>query len=202
MEGFFGLLALALILAAFIGAGRWVVMPIDRAAKIRNAPRRFSIGDFLCLFLAVQVPLTAIHLLIRAEERRMFWGFSIATWIAAPVIWYVCTQALSRAGINQGVYRAVFLGLVLPVVYYGLFPFVLLPFVILSAIVSRDAVMLSLLDTFVSSWVIITVLLWLSGLYTRWLVRRLDHELTAAVAGEAVVGRDASMRTDPVIAVT
>jgi len=182
----FGLAMLPAILAAFIGIGRWIVVPLDRAAKGHKAPMRFSIGDFLCLFLAVQIPLAAIHVLVREEERRVFWVFTVITWIVGPVIWYVCTQALSKAGVSHGRHRVAFLGVVLPIVYYGLFPFVFLPVMGVAAAVNGDSVPLSNVGGLVALWVTLGMLLALSGLYTRWLVRQVGMEPEIAAGGDNV----------------
>ena len=55
------LLGIALAVAPIFWIARQILAPIDRAAKFRKAPVRFSIGDFLCLFLAIQIPLAAVH---------------------------------------------------------------------------------------------------------------------------------------------
>ena len=55
------LVGIALAAAPIIWISRQILAPIDRAAKFRKAPVRFSIGDFLCLFLAIQIPLAAVH---------------------------------------------------------------------------------------------------------------------------------------------
>ena len=101
---------------------------------------RFSIGDFLCLFLAVQIPLAAIHVLVRGEERGLFWMFTLATWCIGPVVWFICGQALLRAGVSHGWRRMAYLGLVLPIVYYGLIPFVAMPAVWIWATLMEDPI--------------------------------------------------------------
>jgi hypothetical protein len=169
------LIAVALILAGFIGIGAWIVYPLDRAARLRKAPVRFSISDFLCLFLAVQVPLTVIHVLIESDEPGTFWTFTFASWVVGPMAWYVCAQALSRAGVSRGLHRVVFLGGVLPVVYYGLILVVILPFLALEARLRNDMAQLSAMGPWAVLWVIVAVLLFASAYYTRWLARQSFH---------------------------
>ncbi|MEX2316237.1 MAG: hypothetical protein WD669_03730 [Pirellulales bacterium] len=188
-------IALALLLclgaaAMFIGVGRWIVRPIDRAARIRGGAVQFSISDFLCLFLAIQIPLSAIHVLVRGEEKRMFWLFTIVTWIVGPLVWYICGRALSKAGVTHGKRRILFLGLVLPVVYYGLIPFAILPAMALWAMVTRDVIMASNLQGLGWVWVALGVLLAACGLYTRHLVRQVEMELVTELAAYAGAAND------------
>src|SRR5215212_5775602 len=101
---------------------RLILSPIDRAAKFRRAPVRFSIGDFLCLFLAIQIPLAAVHRYLNEETMEAYWIFTIITWFVAHVIWYVGARTLSKAQVTASAPRFVFLGLIMPLVYYGLIP--------------------------------------------------------------------------------
>jgi hypothetical protein len=105
---------------------RWILAPIDRAAKFRKAPARFSIGDFFCLFLAIQIPLSVIYRFVDADENQFYWLFTIATWIIGPVMWVTGARTLSKAGVEASGQRFVFLGLIMPIVYYGLLPFTML----------------------------------------------------------------------------
>jgi TRAP-type C4-dicarboxylate transport system permease large subunit len=88
---------IALSLAPIVWIARRILAPIDRAAKFRQAPVRFSIGDFLCLFLAIQIPLAGAHRFIGEETMEYYWTFTIVTWLVAPVIWFVGARTLSKA---------------------------------------------------------------------------------------------------------
>jgi hypothetical protein len=87
------------VFAAIYLLGKWILGPIDRAAKDRHGSTRISIGDLLCLFIAVQVPLSFISTLQSEETETHFLVFTILTWLVAPIIWIVCAMNLSRAGI-------------------------------------------------------------------------------------------------------
>src|SRR3954447_12416723 len=78
---------IAFTLAPLIWIARRILSPIDRAAKYREAPVRFSIGDFLCLFLAIQIPLAAVYRFMGEATIGAYWTFTIITWLVAPVIW-------------------------------------------------------------------------------------------------------------------
>src|SRR5438034_246672 len=117
-------------IASFFGPsaliGGWILAPLDRAAKFRRAPVRFSIGDFLCLFLAIQIPLSAVYRFSSQGDNfiladrdnvavsRSFWLFFVITWLVGPVIWYCGARTLSKAGVMSGSHRFVFMGLVMP----------------------------------------------------------------------------------------
>ncbi len=173
MEIVFFVLTLAVIFTPVFLIGRWILGPIDQAARQRQAPVRFSIGDFLCLFLAVQIPLTAVYQLIDEEVRGAFWVFTIISWIVAPTIWYACARALSKAGVLNGRHRFIFLGVVMPVVYYGLIPFVLLT---VAAVIRLYVAESTPLDKYalwlVTVWLLLAGVFYLCGLLTRWMVRR------------------------------
>ncbi len=120
---------LAGIVAAFgpmICIARWILAPIDRAAKSRQAPARFSIGDFLCLFILIQIPLAAVSQLRDTDNERPLWMATTVVWILGTVIWFKGARTLSRAGVANGAHRFVYLGLVLPIVYYGVLPYTFL----------------------------------------------------------------------------
>src|SRR3954470_22393727 len=82
------LVGIMLAVAPITWIARQILSPIDRAAKFRKAPVRFSIGDFLCLFLAIQIPLAAVHHVAGEDTIGLYWTFTIITWLVAPVIWY------------------------------------------------------------------------------------------------------------------
>ena len=172
---------LAVIFTPVVLIGRWILGPIDRAARFRQAPVRFSIGDFLCLFLAVQLPLTAAYQFVDEEDRGLFWVFSVSSWIIAPIIWWACARALSRAGVVNGRHRFIFLGLVMPVVYYGLLPFVLLAVIGVFALLAGGAGGRNQFDRYAywlaPVWLMLAVVLFLCGLLTRWMMRQTNRGL-------------------------
>src|SRR6476646_9622168 len=117
------LVGITLAVAPIFWIARQILAPIDRAAKFRKAPVRFSIGDFLCLFLAIQIPLAVVHRFMSPDTMDAYWGFTVITWLIAPMIWYVGARRLSKARVTKVSHRFVFLGLIMPLVYYGVIPF-------------------------------------------------------------------------------
>src|SRR6185503_2051705 len=94
------IVGIALTLAQLFWIARRILSPIDRAAKFRQAAVRFSIGDFLCLFLAIQIPLAGVHRFMGEETMAAYWTFTIITWLVAPVIWFAGARALSKAQVT------------------------------------------------------------------------------------------------------
>jgi hypothetical protein len=163
---------LAAFFAPMVFIGRWILTPIDWAAKSRKAPVRFSIGDFLCLFLALQLPLTAAYQFIDEEERRPFWLFTIVSWVVAPTIWYACARALSKAGVMNGRHRFIFLGLIMPAVYYGLIPFTVLTMFGVFGLFLGNELGFQRNAWLVLVWLALASAYFVSGVFSRWMLRQ------------------------------
>jgi hypothetical protein len=175
---------LACLVVTIFVIGRWIFSPIDRRGESRDAPLQFSISDILCLFVILQIPLIASHFLgtnsVIEEEQRSFWMITIIAWVIAPIIWFTCARALSKADIRNGRHRLIFLGLILPFVYYALIPFLFLTGGSIGWLFSREDPQ----DADPSVWVVVTwsglaCTFFLCGLLTRRIVR-LSQESTSS----------------------
>jgi hypothetical protein len=165
--------SIALAVAPTIWISWRILSPIDRAAKFRKAPVRFSIGDFLCLFLAIQIPLAAVHRFWNEDTMEAYWTFTIITWFVAPVIWYAGARTLSKAQVTTNSHRFVFLGLIMPLVYYGLVPFTVLGLAFLAPLVGRmDTPFHWLLPT----WFVLAALFVVSGRFVRWMLQQVPSD--------------------------
>jgi hypothetical protein len=163
-------IAIAFLPAAAIA--RWILTPIDRAAKFREAPARFSIGDFLCLFAAIQIPLTAVFQLTGKETQETYWIFTVLTWIIAPVIWVACARALSKAGVTRSWHRFVFLALIMPLVYYGVIPFCVIGISFFALLFGAHIP----IRLTASIWIVLAILFFASGLFVRRMLSKTDRE--------------------------
>ncbi len=159
---------------------RWILAPIDQAAKFRKAPARFSIGDFFCLFLAIQIPLAVIYRFVVSDESQFYWLFTIATWIVGPVMWVTGARTLSKAGIEASGQRFVFLGLIMPIVYYGLLPFTILGIRIALMICGAESPSPFAYLMF-ATWGALAGLLALSAMFTARMVRQLQFDSPAMI---------------------
>jgi hypothetical protein len=160
---------IALAVAPIMWISRQILAPIDRAAKFRKAPVRFSIGDFLCLFLAIQIPLAAVHRFMGED----YWTFTIITWLVAPVIWYAGARTLSKARVTTNSHRFVFLGLIMPLVYYGLVPFTVLGISFLAVPLGHTPPQFRWM---LLAWFVLSGLFFVSGRFVRWMVRQVQSE--------------------------
>ena len=173
---------LMLVLAVFAGVTpifwtvRRILRPIDQAAKNRNAPFRFSIGDFLCLFWVVQLPLTFVFQLSDEETLATYWIFTVVIWAVAPLVWVTCARALSKAGVSAGKHRFIFLAIVVPTVYYGLFPFIGLSWAGIAMLATEGWQAVFRYRAQVFWWFGLAIALVLSGFYSPWIVRHSDYE--------------------------
>jgi hypothetical protein len=154
---------------------RWILTPIDRAAKSREAPVRFSIGDFLCLFILIQIPLAAIFRLQDSTEdgdvRVGLWVLTAILWGVGTVIWYAGARTLSKAGVAATGNRFVYLGLILPLVYYGLVPYTFLSCSGVAALFNAEQPTWTVGWGF-AAWTILTLLYGLSAIFTHWMIGR------------------------------
>jgi hypothetical protein len=90
-----------------------------------------------------------------------------AVWGVAPLAWVTVARALSKAGVGGGVHRVIFLGVVLPTVYYGLFPLIGISI----ALLTRGAEYVALYKSWVVLWGVLLVGIVASGFYSPWMVR-------------------------------
>ncbi len=101
-------------------SAKWVLGPLDRAAKNRNYPIQFSLSDVLCLFVQVQLALAGPAILLRAtEEKAQVVGITIAIVAVALVllVWWTGVRTLSRAGVHGTIGRITTLTVIIPFGY-------------------------------------------------------------------------------------
>jgi hypothetical protein len=177
------ILAVPLTILYIALPGRWIVRPVDRAAAARNAPARFSIADFFCLFWAIQLPLAFAIQLNRLETERFFWIALLLVWLVAPLVWVVCTRALSKAGVTRVRHRAIFLAGVLPVVYYGMLIFIGVPCLVLNSLVTGEPPRLISYQTMAVVSVLLAVGLAASGWYTPWMIATANEPVVESSKG-------------------
>jgi hypothetical protein len=184
---------LLLILGPLLWTVHRILRPVDQAARERNLPFRFSMGDTLCLFWIVQIPLGFVYRLAPERSRNgsnedvltlYYWILIAGVWIVAPLAWVTVARALSKAGVSMGKHRLIFLGIVLPTVYYGLFPFMGMSAGVLMGIAENGAGFFLERKELTSCWVVLGLSLIACGFYSPWMVRRAaietdDMELAA-----------------------
>ena len=106
----------------------WVLGPLDRAAKNRRYPIQFSLADFLCLFVQVQLALAGPALLFRGmEDKTPAVGASVAIVALVLLVWWTGVRTLSRAGVHGTVSRAFTLTIAIPFGFAAAFAIPILP---------------------------------------------------------------------------
>ena len=111
-----------------------LALPLDSAAKNRRHTTQFTIVDFLCLFVLVQVPMALIHSIksIPGTQPWAIYFLDVYAWISIGLIWWKSAQIMSRAGINTPKHRVILLLVVLPVALIA--PLLPVVFIIVTAI--------------------------------------------------------------------
>ena len=147
MECCEAVLVLVVVLPVGWAIGNWVLGPIVRAGQKRRLPPQYSITDFLCLFLLIQMPMALIHGYAQPAQsgfspgggdRAYVWLLDGYVWLACGALWWGSVRALSRAGIRNPWSRGYFLLVVLPVTLVGTVVCCCTPFWILF-LLSQDA---------------------------------------------------------------
>jgi hypothetical protein len=100
-----------------------------------------------------------------------YWAFTTITWLVAPVIWFAGARALSKAQVIRSSHRFVFLGLIMPLVYYGLVPFTLLGLAFLAPLAGDTK---TPFHWIVPAWCVLAILFFVSGRYVQWMLQQLQ----------------------------
>jgi hypothetical protein len=111
-----------LLIYVAVVAVRWVLGPLDRAAKNRRYPIQFTLADFLCLFVQVQLALAGPALAFRQMDNRnsAIIGASVIVAIIVALVllvWWTGVRTLSRAGVHGTLARALTLTVAIPFGY-------------------------------------------------------------------------------------
>jgi hypothetical protein len=111
----------------------WVLGPLDQAARNRWHPVQFSLADFLCLFILVDLPMGGIHCCVPKGDGVMggVIAADVVVAVLAALVWWTGVRTLSRAGIHGTWRRGFVLAVVIPVGYAGSFIIGCLPFFII-----------------------------------------------------------------------
>ncbi len=111
----------------------WVLGPLDQAARNRWYPVQFSLADFLCLFILVDLPMGGIHCCVPNGDGVTggVIAADILVVVLAALVWWTGVRTLSRAGIHGTWQRGFVLAVVLPVGYAGSIIIGCLPFFII-----------------------------------------------------------------------
>lgn len=167
------LLSLSMGPLLLFGMGIWILYPVDYVGRSRKFPTKFSLADFLCLFVTVQLPLSAVAWFQSRysgslDFYEVQWLLVALAWILGPVIWLTAASAISRAGVYHGLPRVLFMGIIVPIVYYGLVPFAVGGVACASSIINGEgASLLTSHRIYLTLAVLLGCALILAGIFTR-----------------------------------
>ncbi|MEX2121090.1 MAG: hypothetical protein WD847_15975 [Pirellulales bacterium] len=178
------MISVAVALAGTSCIAYWILHPLYRAANQRRLPTQFTLFDFLCLILLIQVPLAVIHwpdwpadtTLPRVVLSVFACGLSGAVWLAG-------VTRLSLAGVRNTWHRITFLALVLPLASFGS-----LAAAIIAVTLPQMAIELwdepptkVIVPILVAVEVCLAASLYLAARFTRWMMSRCETELADAI---------------------
>lgn len=106
--------------------GRWMLGPLDDAARNRRYPVQFTLSDFLTLVFLLQIPLGIVH---STMPYTQWWAIALLDafgWTACSLIWWGSVRTLSRAGIHRPGQRFLLTAICIPFAYFGTFAIPLL----------------------------------------------------------------------------
>ena len=142
MEAFLGILGVTCAAASVFGAGlaaKWVLGPLDSAAKNRRHPIQFSLADFLCLFVQVQLSLGAAAALFRGlADKGPVITLTVALILFVLLVWWTGVRTLSRAGVHDTRGRALTLVVGIPLGYAFSIAIPVVAFMVLASLSPQD----------------------------------------------------------------
>ena len=124
---------IALAVIAIWRSAVWVLGPLDQAARNRWHPVQFSLADFLCLFILVDLPMGGIHYCVPQGDGVTggVIAADVVVVVLAALVWWTGVRTLSRAGIMAPGGAGFVLAVVIPVGYAGSCIIGCLPFFII-----------------------------------------------------------------------
>ena len=128
-----GLLLIAVLVAVIVLSGGWTLRPLDQAAKNSTRRPQFTLVDFFCLFILIQLPTGLIHGWL--PDYPAIWLLDAFAWGACGMMWWISVRTLSRAGVQNPWHRGIFLVLALPIAYFGSIVASVLPVVLFALVV-------------------------------------------------------------------
>jgi hypothetical protein len=147
---------------------RWVLGPLDRAAKNRRYPIQFSLADFLCLFVQIQLLLAWPALAFReSQDKTAMACVTVLVVGLVLLIWWTGVHTLSRAGVHGTFGRAFTLTVSIPFGYAFSIAIPMLPFVIFALFQERHEPIVGLAGVLSLIEVAVIVLVVVLGFVTR-----------------------------------
>jgi len=156
---------------------KWVLGPLDRAARGRRGPTQFFLADMFSLFVLVQVPLAMILGNARGLEAPSILALTVTAGVlvaGAGSVWWFGVRTLSRAGIGVVWQRFIVVSAVIPVAFVGSLSVVFLPLFAMGL----GNIWLILVE------IIVICVLYGLGRFVRWIVATAEARETVSLKQE------------------
>ncbi len=170
------------LVAIAVAIGAWILRPLDQAAKSSVRAPQFTLVDFLCLFVLIQLPTGLIHGWLRGTDYPGIWVLDGFGWGSCGMMWWISVRTLSRAGIQNPWHRGTFLLSALPLAFFGS---IATPFIVLLLVVSaatNTPAELKEMGWLAVAVVALVAALYGCGRYTRWMIRAAHPPMAGAAA--------------------
>ena len=121
MELLFGISIWVTGLFVMLLLSSWVLGPLEQRAKRGQYRMQFSLGDWICLILMIQLWAAIVHSFIAIVGRDGGGALimDVYGWALTVILWFGVVQRLSAAGIRKAWHRAGALVVVYPLNVLG-----------------------------------------------------------------------------------
>ncbi|HID76714.1 MAG TPA: hypothetical protein EYP56_12050 [Planctomycetaceae bacterium] len=176
MEAFLVLIPVgAIALATAVAV--WVFRPLDKAARRRRHVTQFTLADFFCLFLVLQLTLGFNHLVLPHDE-PIIYALDAFGCLCLGALWWASVRSLSAAGVRRLWHRSLFLLVVVPLTLSAAVPGVLVAVCVVAAVIT-DAPSDPGFWWLAAADVPLAMAVWVLGLFTRYMLARADPAAAA-----------------------
>ena len=116
-----GVLLWGVGLVVMLSLSGWVLGPLERRAKHGSHRMQFTLGDWICLILMIQLWAAMVHSFTAVVGRDE--GGALITdiygWVLVVILWLGVVRRLSSAGIRRAWHRGVALVVIYPLNVLG-----------------------------------------------------------------------------------
>jgi hypothetical protein len=125
-------------LFAMLGLSGWVLGPLEQRAKRGQHRIQFTLGDWICLILMIQLWTAVVHSFtsVAGQIGGSVLVMDIYGWVLVVVLWLGVVLRLSAAGIRKAWHRGVALVVIYPLNVLGA---IIAPSLLVAAVFSQVA---------------------------------------------------------------
>jgi hypothetical protein len=147
---------------------QWSLGPLYRAARHRRDTGQFTIADFLCLFVLVQIAVGIVHWIGGSSEGAVAADVVVLAFVA--MLWWSCVRTLNRAGIRPTWHRCVVLVAVMPTATIGSVYSIVLALMVVAVLSEMSSATMTAFAWFLLGILPIAGAIYAAGRFTRKIV--------------------------------